>query len=110
MKSSFRTALIAAVVSAVVSASAAVATTQTFELGTSNAPDAQTSVVAKNMDGLGGINGAMFKFTNSSTGGSATPLSLNAGAGRPPLRVNNKIKVPDLNADWLDGFDAGHFL
>jgi hypothetical protein len=110
MKSSFKTALIAAVVSAFVAAGAAVATTQTFQLGTSNAPDAQTSVVAKNVDGLGGINAPMFKFTNSSTGGSATPLSLTAGAGRPPLAVGNKVKVANLNADLVDGIDSTGFV
>ena len=110
MKSSFRTALIAAVVSAVVAASAAVATTQAFTLGASNTPDAQTAAVAKNADGLGGINGPMFKFTNSSTGGSSTPLLLTAAAGRPPLMVGNKVKVPNLNADYLDGLDSASFL
>src|SRR6266508_4306974 len=111
MKGSFKTALIAALVSALVSAAAAVATTSNFILGsTANAPDAPTSVVAQNVDDLGGLNAPMIKLTNSSSGGSATPLALIAGVGRPALTVNTKAKVANLNADSLDGFDSGYFL
>jgi hypothetical protein len=110
MKGSFKTALIAAIVSAIVSAGAAVATTQTFVLGASNTPDAPTGVVAQNVDDLGGLNAPMLKLTNSSSGGSATPLALNAGVGRPPFTVNVKTKVPNMNADFLDGFDSAYFL
>jgi hypothetical protein len=111
MKGSFKTALIAAVVSTLVSAAAAVATTSNFILGsTANAPDAPTAVVAQNVDDLGGLNAPMIKLTNSSSGGSATPLALIAGVGRPGLTVNTKAKVANLNADSFDGFDSGYFL
>ena len=46
MKSSFKTALVAAAVAAVVSAGAAVATTKTFVLGTTNTVDAASTVSA----------------------------------------------------------------
>ena len=64
MKGSFKTALIAAGVSAVMSASAAVATTSTFILGstTANVPDAPTAVTAKNVS-LGGLNAKMLQLT-----------------------------------------------
>jgi hypothetical protein len=110
MKGSFKTALIAAVVAAAVSAGAAVATTQTFVLGAANTPDAPSSVVAQNVDDLGGMSAPMIKLTNSSTGSSATPLALKAGVGQPPLTVNTKAKVANLNADWLDGLDSSSFL
>lgn len=38
-----------------------------------------------------------------------TALALNSPVGAPPLRVNRSIKVPDLNADLLDGMDQSDF-
>jgi len=111
MTGSFKTALIAAVVSAVVSASAAVATTSTFILGstTANVPDAPTAVTAKNVS-LGGLNAKMLQLTNNSTGSSATALGLTTPSSRPPLIVNSQAKVANLNADKLDGIDSTGFL
>jgi hypothetical protein len=111
MKGSFKTALIAAVVSAVVSASAAVATTSNFILGstTANVPDAPTAVTAKNVS-LGGLNAKMLQLTNNSTGSSATALGLTTPSSRPPLIVNSQAKVANLNADKLDGIDSTAFL
>ena len=107
MKGSFKTALIAAVVSAIVSASAAVATTSNFILGsmTANLPDAPTAVTAKNIS-LGGLNAKMLQLTNNSTGSSATALGLTTPSSRPPLIVNSQAKVANLNADKLDGIDS----
>jgi hypothetical protein len=34
-----------------------------------------------------------------------TALTLNSKAGQPSLRVNRNVKVPNLNADLLDGLD-----
>jgi hypothetical protein len=109
---SLKSAAVGGVVGAfVASGTVALATTSNLILGsTANEPDAPTAVVAKNVDDLGGLNAPMIKLTNSSSGSSATPLALNAGVGRPPLMVNNKTKVPNLNADWLDGLDSGYFL
>jgi hypothetical protein len=111
MRGSFKTALIAAVVSAVVSASAAVATTSNFILGstTANLPDAPTAVTAKNVS-LGGLNAKMLQLTNNSTGSSATALGLTTPSSRPPLIVNSQAKVANLNADKLDGIDSGGFV
>jgi hypothetical protein len=110
MKGSFKTALIAAVVSAVVSASAAVATTSNFILGstTANLPDAPTAVTAKNIS-LGGLNAKMLQLTNNSTGSSATALGLTTPSSRPPMIVNSQAKVANLNADKLDGIDSTGF-
>jgi hypothetical protein len=103
--------LIAAVVSAVVSASAAVATTSNFILGstTANVPDAPTAVTAKNVS-LGGLNAKLLQLTNNSTGASATALGLTTPSSRPPMIVNSQAKVANLNADKLDGIDSTAFL
>jgi hypothetical protein len=89
----------------------ALASTTGFVLGsTANAPDALTAVTAQNKDSHGGLNGAMIQLTNSSTGSAATPLALNVGAGRPPLVTNSTTRVPNLNADLLDGVDSTNLL
>jgi hypothetical protein len=106
MKGSFKTALIAAVVSAFVAAGAAVATTKTFVLGTSNTVDAATTATA----GAAGLNAKMLQLTNNSTGSSATALGLTTPASRPPMIVSSGAKVANLNADKLDGVDSGGFL
>ena len=100
-----------AVVSAVVSASAAVATTSNFILGstTANVPDAPTAVTAKNVS-LGGLNAKLLQLTNNSTGSSATALGLTTPGSRPPMIVSSGAKVANLNADKLDGIDSGGFL
>src|SRR5262245_42083319 len=106
MKGSFKTALIAAVVSAFVAAGAAVATTKTFQLGTSNTVDAASTVTA----GAAGLNTKMLQLTNNSTGSSATALGLMTASSRPPLIVNSGAKVANLNVDKLDGIDSTGFL
>lgn len=35
-----------------------------------------------------------------------TPLMLNAAAGNAPLKVNNKVQVPDLNASEVGGYTS----
>jgi hypothetical protein len=42
--------------------------------------------------------------------GKGTPLSLAAKKGTPPLKVNNTVKVKNLNSDLLDGKDSTSFL
>jgi hypothetical protein len=88
----------------------AFATTSTFMLGATNSPDALTAVTAQNKDGHGGLNGPMIKLTNPSTGSSATALGLTAGSGRPPFTTNSNARVPNLNADLLDGVDSSSFM
>ena len=102
MKSSFKTALIAAVVSGFVAAGAAVATTKTFVLGTTNTVDAASTVTA----GATGLNTKMLQLTNTSTGSNATALGLTVVSGHAPFAVNSQTRVANLNADQLDGLDS----
>ena len=106
MKGSFKTALIAAVVSALVAAGASVATTQTFVLGTTNTVDAASTVTA----GATGLNAKLLQLTNNSTGSSATALGLTTPSSRPPMIVSSGAKVANLNADLLDNLDSKAFL
>jgi hypothetical protein len=106
MKGSFKTALIAAVVSAFVAAGAAVATTQTFTLGTTNTVDAPSTVTA----GATGLNAKMLQLTNNNTGSSATALGLTTPSSRPPMTVSSDARVANLNADKIDGIDSAGFL
>jgi hypothetical protein len=106
MKSSFKTALIAAVVSAFVAAGAAVATTKTFVLGTTNTVDAASTVSASGS----GLNTKMLQLTNTNSGSSATALGLSTAPSRPPMIVSSDAKVAKLNADELDGIDSAGFM
>jgi hypothetical protein len=46
----------------------------------------------------------------SVTNSKGTALSLRSKKGTPPLAVNNSTRVPNLNADRLDGYSSGSFL
>ena len=105
MKGSFKTALIAAVVSAFVAAGAAVATTKTFVLGTTNTVDAASTVTAGS-----GLNTKMLQLTNNSMGSSATALGLTTASTRPPMIVSSQARVANLNADKLDGIDSSGYV
>ena len=105
MKGSFKTALIAAVVSAFVAAGAAVATTKTFVLGTTNTVDAPSTVTAGS-----GLNTKMLQLTNNSAGSSATALALTTPSSRPPMIVSSQARVANLNVDKLDGKDSAGFV
>jgi hypothetical protein len=111
MKSSFRTALIAAIVSAVIASGAAVATTQTFTLGQTNRVDAPSKVTNLQSDGttINSVDAPVLTLQNASATANATPLSLLAASGRPPFKVNTQTKVANLNADQLDGRDSTGF-
>jgi hypothetical protein len=106
----FVSALVGAVSALLVGGTVAVATNMTFVLGAANTPDALTTVTAKNKDGHGGLGGPMIQLTNSSTAGSATPLRLAAGSGRPPFTTNSSTRVANLNSDKVDGLDASSFV
>ena len=73
-----------------------------FILGQSNTAGNQTTLTRSS-------NGKALQITNTSTGTSATPLGLTAGAGRPPIITNSTTKVTNLNADLLDGLDSSQF-
>jgi hypothetical protein len=94
-----------------VAAGAAVATTQTFTLGTDNRVDAATKVTDVSSDGtVNPVDRALLSVENQSTTADATPLSLVAAPNHAPLKVNTGVKVTNLNADRLDGVDSSGFL
>jgi FlaG/FlaF family flagellin (archaellin) len=68
-------------------------------LGKSNSATSTTSLSAP-------TGGKALQITNGSTGTGATALGLSVASGHPPFTVNSNVKVPDLNADRLDGFDS----
>lgn len=47
--------------------------------------------------------------TTSLKNANGTALSLTSKAGTPSLKVSNATKVPNLNADRLDGYDGTQF-
>jgi hypothetical protein len=65
-----------------------------------NAGGRVTSVVAS-------LAGPVLKLTNQ---GSGPALDLRVQGDAPPLMVNSSTKVTSLNADELDGKDAGNFI
>jgi hypothetical protein len=71
-----------------------------FNLGQTNTVDAQ-SVLTGNAPGS-----SMLRVQN--TGGDVA-LSLTVEPGAAPLRTNSTVKAPNLNADFVDGFDAADF-
>jgi hypothetical protein len=60
------------------------------------------------------VNGGYLKIGTANTGtlpttltnNSGIPLSLNAKGGQPPLKVNSKTRVANLNADKVDGIEG----
>ena len=112
MKSSFKTALIAAVVSAFVAAGAAVATTQAFTLGATNRVNAASGVTNVQANGttVNPVDAPLVTLENKSATANATPLSLLAAPNHAALKVNTSTRVTNLNADALDGHDSGFFL
>jgi hypothetical protein len=70
-----------------------------FNLGKANTVDATTTL-------QGSTNGPQARVVNSSTGADAAGVAIKTDAGRPPLVVNSKTKVTNLDADLLDGLDS----
>jgi hypothetical protein len=112
MSSTFKTALIAAVVSAFFAAGAAVATTQTFVLGTIDRVNAASNVTNVQANGttVNPVDAPLVTLENKSTTANATPLSLLAAPSHQPFKVNSQTKVVNLTADKLDGIDSKGFL
>jgi len=76
------------------------ATGGNFILGVnSNTAATQTGLVSNR-------NGRALAIQNTNTGAAATALSLAVAAGHPPFVTNSTTKVPNLNADRLDGLDS----
>ena len=57
---------------------------------------------------LGHSNTETLKSTLSNSNG--TPLQLNASTGNPPLKVNNSVQVPSLNAAEVGGQTASQLF
>jgi hypothetical protein len=79
------------------------ATGGNFILGQSNTAGSKTSLSS-------GIPNPSLDLYNTNTTAPSTPLRLNAATSRPPMIVNSKVRVDNLNADSLDGVDSGGFL
>jgi hypothetical protein len=75
------------------------ATGDNLILGQSNSASSRTSLSAP-------ISDRALQLTNTNTGAGATALGLNVASGHAPFTVNSGTKVPNLNADKLDGIDA----
>jgi hypothetical protein len=80
------------------------ATGGNFILGQSNSASSKSTLTA-------GINDKALVVTNNNAGSNATALGLNVASGRPPMIISSSAgKATNLNADKLDGKDAGAFL
>jgi hypothetical protein len=55
---------------------------------------------------VGNVNGPSLLVLNPNTGASATGALFQVTSGHPPFKVNSATKVPNLNADKVDGSDA----
>jgi hypothetical protein len=71
-----------------------------FDLGKTNTVSAISKLV-------GSVDGPSLLIDNNSTNSAATALNLQVEAGKAPMKVNSGTKVANLNADKLDGMDAG---
>ena len=71
-----------------------------FDLGRTNTVSAVSKLV-------GSVAGPSLLIDNNSTNSAATALELQVETGKVPMKVNSGAKVANLNADKLDGMDAG---
>ncbi len=55
---------------------------------------------------VGFTNGPMLRIDNNGGGARATALDLRVEPGQPPMTVGSSAKVPNLNADKIDGKDS----
>lgn len=72
------------------------ATGGNFILGKPNTSRAITRLTAT-------VAGPALKLVNTSKNSAATALDLDVAGGKPPMKVNSKTKVVNLNSDHLDG-------
>jgi hypothetical protein len=77
------------------------ATGGNFILGMPNSADQSTSLNS------GVTTGPTLQLTN---GGGKPAARFSTGSGVAPFSVDRAIKVPNLNADWLDGLNSTQFL
>lgn len=92
----FGLALVVALVLGVTTVALAAVPGDPFKLGRINAVNAMTQLV-------GTTDFVMLKVDNNGTGSA---LGLEVEPGEPPMRVNSAKKVPNLNADKLDGLES----
>src|SRR4051812_10550414 len=81
------------------------ATGGNFIIGTPNTATSPTELTAS-----GAASTSALKLTNSNTASGSTALDLNVPAGKPPMKVNSKTKVTNLNADLIDGLESTAFV
>ena len=75
-----------------------------FNLGRTNTTNASTVL-------RGSTKGQQLRVVNSaSTGSSTTGIGIHTAANEPPLAVDSKTKVNNLNADLLDGQTSTAFV
>lgn len=79
------------------------ATGDNFILGNTNSAATQTRLVTP-------LAGPAFRIDNASAAAGATGMSIVTNAARPPFAINSSVKVANLNADKLDGFDSTGFV
>jgi hypothetical protein len=73
-----------------------------FNLGASNRVNVRTQL-------QGTAPSALLNVSNENKSGTASGVSIDVRPTNPPLVVNSKTKVKNLNADLLDGRDASKF-
>lgn len=69
-----------------------------------------TALAANGKPFLLGRNNAASAVSTLVKQGPGPALRLLVRSGQPPMVVNSQVKVPNLNADKIDGRDSGAFL
>ncbi len=78
------------------------ATGGNFILGQNNGATTRTQLTSP-------INSDALRVSNTSTGAGATGLQIVTRDARPPMKVNSRVRVTNLNADRVDGKHAADF-
>src|SRR4051794_24410120 len=73
-----------------------------FNLGQSNSVNGTSTLT-------GATTGPQLQVTNSSSAAQAAGIGVTTASGRPPFTVNRNVRVPNLNADMVDGYHASWF-
>ena len=75
-----------------------------FNIGTANRTNASTVL-------LGSTNGQQLRVVNNArTGTGVTGIGIHTASNEPPLAVDSKTRVNNLNADLLDGQTSAAFV
>ena len=75
-----------------------------FNIGTANRTNASTVLT-------GSTNGQQFRVVNNHPAGhGVTGIGIHTATNEPPLAVNSKTRVNNLNADLLDGQTSAAFV